>query len=47
LSKRLPEAEARATQVRVVPTKLGSFAADCDVCGEGHEEMTAEVVVVP
>ena len=38
----------KATRVRVVPTKLGTFAAHCDVfCGEGHEEMTAEVVVVP
>jgi cytochrome c oxidase subunit 2 len=38
----------KATRVRVVPTKLGTFPAHCDVfCGEGHEDMTAEVVVVP
>jgi cytochrome c oxidase subunit 2 len=38
----------KTTRVRVVPTKLGSFPAHCDVfCGEGHEDMTAEVVVVP
>jgi cytochrome c oxidase subunit II len=38
----------KPTRVRVVPTKLGTFAAHCDVfCGEGHEDMTAEVVVVP
>jgi len=38
----------KATRVRVVPTKLGTFPAHCDVfCGEGHEDMTAEVVVIP
>jgi cytochrome c oxidase subunit 2 len=38
----------KATRVRVVPTKLGTFSAHCDVfCGEGHEDMTAEVVVIP
>jgi cytochrome c oxidase subunit 2 len=38
----------KVTRVRVVPTKVGAFPAHCDVfCGEGHEDMTAEVVVVP
>jgi cytochrome c oxidase subunit 2 len=38
----------KVTRVRVVPTRLGTFPAHCDVfCGEGHEDMTAEVVVVP
>ena len=38
----------KPTRVRVVPTKVGTFAAHCDVfCGEGHEGMVAEIVVVP
>jgi cytochrome c oxidase subunit 2 len=38
----------KPTRVRVVPTKPGTFAAHCDVfCGEGHEGMVAEIVVVP
>jgi cytochrome c oxidase subunit 2 len=38
----------KTTRVRVVPTKVGTFPAHCDVfCGEGHENMTGEVVVVP
>jgi cytochrome c oxidase subunit 2 len=38
----------KVTRVRVVPTKVGTFPAHCDVfCGEGHEDMTAEVIVVP
>jgi cytochrome c oxidase subunit 2 len=38
----------KTTRVRVLPSKLGTFPAHCDVfCGEGHEDMTAEVVVVP
>jgi cytochrome c oxidase subunit 2 len=38
----------KPTRVRLVPTKLGTFAVHCDVfCGEGHEGMDAEIVVVP
>jgi cytochrome c oxidase subunit 2 len=38
----------KPTRVRVVPTKVGIFTAHCDVfCGEGREEMVAEIVVVP
>jgi cytochrome c oxidase subunit 2 len=38
----------KPTRVRIVPTKVGIFAAHCDVfCGEGHEGMVAEIVVVP
>jgi cytochrome c oxidase subunit 2 len=35
-------------RIRIVPAKLGTFAAHCDVfCGEGHEGMVAEIDVVP
>jgi cytochrome c oxidase subunit 2 len=38
----------KPTRIRIVPTKVGTFAAHCDVfCGEGHEGMVAEIVVVP
>jgi cytochrome c oxidase subunit II len=38
----------KPTRVRLVPSKLGTFAVHCDIfCGEGHDEMTAEIVVVP
>ena len=38
----------KPTRVRLVPTKLGTFAVHCDIfCGEGHDGMTAEIVVVP
>jgi cytochrome c oxidase subunit 2 len=38
----------KPTRVRLVPAKLGTFAVHCDVfCGEGHEGMDAEIVVVP
>ena len=38
----------KPTRVRVVPTKLGTFEAHCDVfCGEGHEGMVAEIDVIP
>ena len=48
LGIRVDVAADKVTRVRVVPTKLGTFPAHCDVfCGEGHEGMTAEVVVVP
>jgi cytochrome c oxidase subunit 2 len=40
-----PEKPAR---VRIVPTKLGTFAVHCDVfCGEGHDGMVAEIDVIP
>jgi cytochrome c oxidase subunit 2 len=36
------------TRLRVVPPKAGRFAFHCDVfCGDGHEGMTGEIVVVP
>jgi cytochrome c oxidase subunit 2 len=36
------------TRVRFVPTQSGTFPFHCDVfCGEGHEEMTGEIVVAP
>ena len=38
----------KPTLVRVRPTKVGKFAVHCDVfCGEGHEDMTGEIEVVP
>ena len=38
----------KPTLVRVRPTKVGKFAVHCDVfCGDGHEEMTGEIEVVP
>lgn len=48
LGIRVEVSPGNPARARVVPTKLGTFAAHCDVyCGEGHEEMTAEIVVVP
>jgi cytochrome c oxidase subunit 2 len=38
----------KPTLVRVVPQKLGRFSVHCHVfCGEGHEDMTGEIEVVP
>jgi cytochrome c oxidase subunit 2 len=38
----------KPTRVRIVPTRPGTFGAHCDVfCGEGHEGMVAEIIVVP
>jgi cytochrome c oxidase subunit 2 len=35
-------------RLRLVPTEVGTFAFHCDVfCGEGHEEMTGQIVVTP
>jgi cytochrome c oxidase subunit 2 len=37
-----------STRLRVTPTKSGTFPFHCDVfCGEGHEEMTGQIVVTP
>jgi heme/copper-type cytochrome/quinol oxidase subunit 2 len=48
LGIRMEATPASPARARVVPTKLGTFAAHCEVYrGEGHEEMTAEIVVVP
>jgi cytochrome c oxidase subunit II len=34
--------------VRVVPDKVGSFTFRCDVfCGDGHEDMSGQIVVEP
>jgi cytochrome c oxidase subunit 2 len=36
------------TRLRLVPTEAGTFPFHCDVfCGEGHEEMTGQIVVAP
>jgi cytochrome c oxidase subunit 2 len=36
----------RPTEIAFVPTKPGRFRFHCDVfCGEGHEEMTGEILV--
>jgi len=41
----LPGAPARLC---FVPERAGTFAFHCDVfCGEGHEDMTGEIVVEP
>jgi heme/copper-type cytochrome/quinol oxidase subunit 2 len=38
----------KPTRIRILPTRVGTFAAHCHVfCGEGHEGMVAEIVVVP
>lgn len=35
------------TRVRLVPDRIGRFEFACDVfCGDGHEEMSGELVVV-
>jgi cytochrome c oxidase subunit 2 len=35
-------------RLRFVPDKIGSFTFHCDVfCGDGHEDMTGEIVVAP
>ena len=37
----------KATRVRVVPQKTGTFVFLCDIfCGVGHEEMNGKVTVV-
>jgi heme/copper-type cytochrome/quinol oxidase subunit 2 len=39
---------AQPTRITVVPDKVGTFQAHCNVfCGDGHEGMTAQVVVTP
>ena len=51
---KIPELGIRAdlksgevTRVRIVPDRTGRFAFRCDVfCGDGHEDMTGEIVVV-
>jgi cytochrome c oxidase subunit II len=36
------------TWLRLVPKEVGTFPFHCDVfCGEGHEEMTGQIVVAP
>ncbi|HUJ25680.1 MAG TPA: cupredoxin domain-containing protein [Myxococcales bacterium] len=38
----------KATRVRIVPAKAGTYTFHCDVfCGSGHEEMGGEIVVKP
>ena len=38
----------KATQVRLVPDKAGTFSFHCSVfCGGGHEDMTGQIVVTP
>jgi cytochrome c oxidase subunit 2 len=38
----------KATRVRVVPAKAGTFLFHCSVfCGSGHEDMAGEIVVKP
>jgi cytochrome c oxidase subunit 2 len=35
-------------RLELVPERAGTFPFHCDVfCGDGHEEMTGEIVVVP
>ena len=35
------------SRIRLVPQQTGRFPFECDVfCGEGHEDMTGELVVV-
>ena len=35
------------TRVRLVPDRVGRFEFTCDVfCGDGHEDMSGEIVVV-
>ena len=37
----------QTTRVHLVPTQVGRFAFACDVfCGDGHEDMGGEIVVV-
>jgi cytochrome c oxidase subunit 2 len=37
-----------ATRVRIVPDKTGTFGFHCHVfCGDGHESMSGQIVVVP
>jgi cytochrome c oxidase subunit 2 len=51
----VPELNIRAdvkpnetTRLRLVPDKAGTFAFHCDVfCGDGHEDMSGEIVVAP
>src|SRR5712691_1412300 len=51
---KVPELGVRAdlksgevTRVRIVPDRTGTFEFRCDVfCGEGHEDMAGEIVVV-
>ena len=35
------------TRVRIVPDRIGTFEFRCDVfCGDGHEDMAGEIIVV-
>src|ERR1700756_5392915 len=51
---KIPEFNIRAdlksgvvTRVRIVPDRIGTFEFRCDVfCGDGHENMAGEIVVV-
>ena len=51
---KIPELGIRAdlksgqvTRVRIVPDRTGTFEFRCDVfCGDGHEDMSGEIVVV-
>jgi cytochrome c oxidase subunit II len=38
----------KVTRLAFTPTKTGTFVFACDVfCGDGHEEMSGELVVTP
>jgi len=46
LGLRIDVEPGKTASVRVVPSKVGTFAFHCDVfCGSGHEEMAGRIVV--
>ena len=46
LGLRIDVEPGETARVRLVPSKVGTFAFHCDVfCGSGHEEMAGRIVV--
>jgi len=46
LGLRIDVEPGKTARVRLVPSKVGTFAFHCDVfCGSGHEEMVGRIVV--